>query len=123
MTLAQGDHTDFESALGTVGVNVLTARLLQMCSVEMRPILKDFRRSWQMLEIDRIRTKTPGLKMLSAHTLYTLCNLLDPPELLPEDPKAASEVLAGPLCSPWSAVISLSYLGAFTDDPPPTKSR
>lgn len=109
---------DFETALSTVGVNALTSRVIQLCSVEMRPVLKDFRRSWQMLEIDRIRTKTPGLKMLSAHSLYTLCNLLDPPETLPDDPKAATDVLAGPLCSPWTAVISLSYLGAFTDDPP-----
>ena len=78
-------------------------------------MLKDFRRSWQYLEIDRVRAKTPGLSMLSAHTIYTLCNLLDPPDELPSEKAAAEEVLAGAVCSPWTAVIALRSLGAFRD--------
>ena len=89
--------------------------MIQLSSDEMRPLLKDFRRSWQFLEIDRIRAKTPGLTMLSAHTLYTLCNLLDPPDELPREKAAAAQVLAGPVCSPWTAVIALRSLGAFRD--------
>lgn len=82
----------------------------------MVPVLRDFRSSWQGLEVDRIRTKDKGLTMASAKILYTLCCLLDPPELLPDDKAAAAALLRGQLCSPWTSVLGLDALGAFTDD-------
>jgi hypothetical protein len=77
--------------------------------------LKDFRESWQWLELDRVRTHTPGLDMRSARVLYILCCLLDPPADLPQDKAGADDVLSGHLCSPWTSVLALREIGAFTD--------
>jgi translation initiation factor 2 beta subunit (eIF-2beta)/eIF-5 len=108
-------ENDFEDALQHFGINALLSRAIQLSSPELRPLLKDFRQSWQLLEIERIRAKTPGLTMLSAHTIYTLCQLLDPPNDLPGEKHLDAEILAGPLCSPWTSVIALRHLGAFRD--------
>ncbi len=91
-------------------------RCIQLCPPVMLPVLRDFRHSWQRLEVDRVRTKDKGLTMASAQILYTLCCLLDPPEDLPENKAEAAAVLKGRLCSPWTSVLGLDALGAFTDD-------
>lgn len=116
LMMRQGNEHDFEAALETFGVTALMSRSIQLSPEVMRPMLKDFCRNWQRLEIDRIRTKGDGLSMTSAYTLYTMCNLLDPPDEIPDDKAVAAGVLAGPVCSPWVAALSLAYLGAFTDD-------
>jgi hypothetical protein len=81
----------------------------------MRSQLRDFRESWQWLELDRVRTHTPGLDMRSARVLYILCVLLDPPADLPQDKPGVDGVLGGPCCSPWTAVLALRELSAFSD--------
>lgn len=111
----QGIGNDFEGALEMFGINALLGRAIQLCPEEMLGVLKDFRRSWQMLEVDRVRAKTPGLTMMSAHALYTLCNLLDPPEILPTDKQELTTVLGGDVCSAWTAVLALRHVGAFRD--------
>ena len=81
----------------------------------MRPLLKDFRESWQWLELDRIRTHTPALDMRSARILYILCCLLDPPDYIPKDKLEVEVILQGPCCSPWTSVLALQLVKAFTD--------
>jgi hypothetical protein len=112
---SQETGNDFEGALEMFGINALLGRAIQLAPPEIRGLLEDFRRSWQMLEVDRIRAKTPGLTMMSAHALYTLCNLLEPPEVLPQDKQELATVLAGEVCSSWTAVLALRHLGAFRD--------
>lgn len=105
---------DFESALETFGIDALIFRSIQLCPTVMQPILKDFRTSWRWLEIDRLRRST-GLTMRNASGVHILCRLLDPPVHLPPDKDTAERVIRGPKCSPWSAVLALRELGAFTE--------
>lgn len=106
---------DFESALEVFGINALLYRSVHLAPVCMLSQLKDFRESWQWLELDRIRTHTPGLDMRSARVLYILCCLLDPPDELPNSKDGADALLMGPCCSPWTSVLALRSLGAFSD--------
>ncbi len=88
---------------------------MRLCNRVMLPLLKSFRRSWHLLEIDRVRKKTPGLTMRSASVLVGLCRLLDPPMELPQEKGAAEQVLRGARCSVWNSVLAMRELGAFTD--------
>ena len=112
---SQVRDNDFESALETFGIDALLFRSMQLCPESMSPVFKDFRVSWRWLEIDRIRRKTPGLTMRTAQGLYLLCKLLNPPVDLPQEKGLADRLLNGPRCSPWTAVLALRELGAFTD--------
>ena len=57
--------------------------------------------------------------MRTAYALYVLCSLLDPPDELPVADKARAEAILydSEYCSPWTAVLALSSIGAF-DMPP-----
>ena len=113
---AQIKENDFESALQTFGVQALLYRVMRVCNRIMLPLLTNFRRSWQLLEIDRVRRKNPGLTMGSASALVGFCRLLDPPEEFPNEKGVAEVLLRGPRCSVWNSVLALRELGAFTDD-------
>ena len=90
-------------------------RVMRLCNHAMLPLLKSFRRQWQMQEIDRVRLKNPGLTMRSASVIVTLCRLLDPPVDLPQEKGLVDLLLRGRRCSVWASVLALSELGAFTD--------
>lgn len=105
---------NFESGLETVGMRAMLARVMRLCHPELLPMLKSFRRSWLQLETDRVRSKTPGLTMYSAGIVVRLCELLSPPVELPKDKEVLSAVLRGRRCSPWTSVLALREMGAFT---------
>lgn len=107
---------DFDSSLSVFGIHAMLARVYRLCSEDLRPMLASFRRAWALLEIDRVRSKTPGLTMRSASVLVALCRLLDPPTDLPRDKAGANAVLYGPRCSAWTAVLALRELGGFTSN-------
>ncbi len=106
---------DFESALRVFGASALLFRSIQLCPRELQLQLKDFREQRQWREIDNARRTTPGLDMRTAFGLYVLCSLLDPPDVLPVGDKAQSEAILfdSDYCSPWTAVLALSGIGAF----------
>jgi hypothetical protein len=107
---------DFESALETFGIRALLERVIRISHNEMQPMLKSFRRSWSLLEIDRVRIKSPGLTMRSASVLVALCHALYPPNEYPQDKLSMDALTHGPRCSVWASVLALRELGAFTDD-------
>ena len=105
---------NFESALEVVGMRAMLARVMRICHAELLPMLKSFRRSWLQLEIDRVRSKNDGLTMYSAAVIVRLCELLEPPTELPKDRGVLAAVLRGRRCSPWTSVLALREMGAFT---------
>lgn len=106
---------DFESALEVVGIRAMLGRVMRVCHPELLPMLKSFKRSWLQLETDRVRRKTPGLTMYSAGVIVRLCELLSPPVELPRDKGELAAVLRGRRCSPWTSVLALREMGAFTN--------
>ncbi len=109
---------DFESSLRSFGASALLFRIVQLCKdcpVEFRAQLNDFRQSWQWIEIDRIRQNTNNkLTLRSAHTVYLMCSLLDPPEIMPGDKGDIVETMwQSEFCSPWTSVLPLDNAGAF----------
>ncbi len=114
----QAIRGDFESALRTFGASALLSRSVQLCSRELKTLLKDFREQRQWREIDNARRTTPGLDMRTAYALYVLCSLLDSPVDLPLGNKARTEAILfnSDYCSPWTAVLALSGIGAFDVD-------
>lgn len=108
---------DFESALRAFGASALLYRIVQLCKdcpIEFRAQLNDFRQSWQWVEIDHIRRNTPKLTLRAAHTIYLMCSLLDPPDIVPGDKGDVVEKLwQSEFCSPWTAVLPLDNVGAF----------
>ena len=114
--------SDFETALETFGVTALLSRTIQLCKASGCPKdfhnqLLSFRSSWQWIEIRRIKAKNPDLDMRSAYNLYVLCSLLRSPDSMPSGKAGVEAVLSGTCCSPWTAVISRDFLGAFSDQP------
>jgi len=106
---------DFDSALSTYGVHAMLWRVMRLCNVELKPLLRSLSRAWTTLETDRVRIKNEGLTMRSASVILTLCRLLSPPVDLPQDKVAANAVMRGPRCSVWNAVLAQRELGAFTN--------
>jgi hypothetical protein len=119
--LVQVRSTDFQSALEAFGVTALLSRIIQLstgsgCPKDFLKLLLSFRSAWQWMEIKRIKTRHPDLDMRTAHHMYVLCSLLHPPQQgLPVGKVRIAEVLSGPFCSPWTAVIAREGLGAFSD--------
>lgn len=111
-------ENDFESALETYGVDALLFRVMRLCHQSIRYFLVSFRNSWRAHEIDRVRRKNQerGLTLRSAAILVGLCRLLDPPIVLPADKSVLDITLRGLKCCPWTSVLALRELGAFTDD-------
>ena len=108
---------DFESSLRAFGASALLYRIVQLCKdcpVDFRAQLNDFRQSWQWVEIEHIRQNNPKLTLRSAHTIYLMCSLLDPPEIIPGDKGNIVEQLwSSDFCSPWTAVLPLEDAGAL----------
>jgi hypothetical protein len=91
---------------------------MRLCHPSIRYLLVSFRNSWRTLQIDRVRRKNQeqGLTMRSAGILVSLCGLLSPPFELPREKMQLDVVLRGLRCSPWTSVLALRQLGAFTDE-------
>lgn len=108
---------DFESALRAFGASALLYRIVQLCKdcpADFRAQLNDFRQSWQWIEIENIRKNTPKISLRSAHTIYLMCSLLDPPEVMPGDKGDLVEQLwQSDFCSPWTSVLPLEDAGAL----------
>ena len=108
-------ENDFDTALELFGIDALLHRVSRLCVDEMKPVLRDFRVSWNMIEVDRMRRKNGWSSLRQAKLVMTLCRLLEPPTSIPEQKGGLEELMRAPQCSPWTSVLAMRDLGAFTD--------
>lgn len=106
---------DFDTALELFGIDALLYRVSRLCVDEMKPVLRDFKTSWNLVEIDRVRRKNGWSSLRHATLVLTLCRMLDPPISIPEQKEGLDALMKAPRCSPWTSVLAMKDLGAFTD--------
>lgn len=108
-------ENDFDSAMETVGIDALLYRVMRLCDEEMRPVLRDFKTSVNLAEIDRVRRKKGWTSLRFANTVMALCRLLSPPDVMPFQKSDLDALVRASKCSCWTSVLALRELGAFKD--------
>lgn len=98
-----------------VGIDALLYRVMRLCDEEMRPVLKDFQTSLNMVEVDRVRRKNGWVSLRFANLVMAMCRLLSPPVSMPQHKADLDALLRAPRCSCWTSVLPLRSLGAFKD--------
>lgn len=110
-------YRNFDTYLRVFGVTALLSRSIQLCRSypeDLKAQLKDWKRSWQQMEIQNVRRKQKNkVDFFHAHAQYAFCTLLQPPAGFPQNRTDITKAMCGPNCCPWACVLSLHAVGAF----------
>jgi len=108
---------NFDTYLIVFGVTALLSRSIQLCKDypdSLRSQLKDWKISWQRMEIENVRRKRNNkISLFTAHAEYAFCTLLSPPTSFPDKYADVTRVMSGPICCPWACILGLHAIGAF----------
>lgn len=112
-------RTDLHAGLHRFGAGALLFRIIDLCEGCPQAFLrqlKDFRSSWQLMEIERVRFGHKEMDFFAAQRVYFLAVMLNAPPQIPTGRDAFLVLVqSAEFASHWNAVLALWHIGAFRE--------